>query len=166
MNKNYYLKPSNYKAIAVEIPLYSLREIALSSSGSIRSEEQMKTDQLEMKMSGSGKIIVADATYNLEAVLSGSGRIELNGLASNFEAVISGLGSIKAKKLKTELGKFTVSGSSRIKANISDRLEARISDSGSIGYQGGCSTQVHSKVSGSLCKRNERVLSLIFFRNT
>lgn len=70
MNKNYYLKPSNYKAIAVEIPLYSLREIALSSSGSIRSEEQMKTDQLEMKMSGSGKIIVAVAADNLEAVLS------------------------------------------------------------------------------------------------
>ena len=119
-----------------------------------------------MKMSGSGKIIIGVAADYVEAILSGSGCIELNGSSANFESVLSGLGSIKVKKLKTELGKFTVSGSGRIKANISDKLEARISDSGSIGYQGSCSTQVHSKVSGSLCKRNERVLSLIFFRNT
>ena len=149
MKNNYYLKPSNHKAIAVEVPLYSLREIALSGSGSIRSEELIKTDQLEMKMSGSGKIIVGVAADDVEAILSGSGRIELNGSSANFEAVLSGSGSIKAKELETEEGEFTVSGSGRIEANVSDELEARVSGSGSVRYGGTSSTRVQSKVSGS-----------------
>lgn len=149
MKNNYYLKPSNHKAIAVEVPLYSFREIALSGSGSIRSEELIKTDQLEMKMSGSGKIIVGVAADDVEAILSGSGRIELNGSSANFEAVLSGSGSIKAKELETEEGEFTVSGSGRIEANVSDELEARVSGSGSVRYVGTSSTRVHSKVSGS-----------------
>jgi len=149
IKKNYYLKPSNHKAIAVEVPLYSLREIALSGSGSVRSEEQIRTSHLEMKMSGSGKIIVGVAADDVEAVLSGSGRIELNGRSANFEAVLSGSGSIKAKELKTEEGEFTVSGSGRIEANVSDELEARVSGSGSVRYLGTSSTRVHSKVSGS-----------------
>lgn len=149
MKKNYYLKPSNHKAIAVEVPLYALKEIALSGSGSIRSKEQIKTGQLEVKMSGSGKIIVGVAAEAVEAVLSGSGRIELNGSSAKLEANLSGSGSIRAKELKAEDGEFSVSGSGRIEANISDELEARISGSGSVRYLGTSSTRVYSKVNGS-----------------
>lgn len=149
MKKNYYLKPSNHKTIAVEVPINALKEIALSGSGSVRSEEQIKTSQLEIKMSGSGKIIVGVATEALEVVLSGSGRIELNGTSAKLEAKLSGSGSIKAKELKAEDGDFSVSGSGRIEANISDELEARVSGSGSVRYQGTPTTRVYSKVNGS-----------------
>ena len=149
MKKNYYLKPSNHKTIAVEVPLNALKEIALSGSGSVRSEEQIKTSQLEIKMSGSGKIIVGVATEAVEVVLSGSGRIELNGTSSKLEAKLSGSGSIKAKELKAEDGDFSVSGSGRIEANISDELEARVSGSGSVRYLGTPATRVYSKVNGS-----------------
>lgn len=149
MKKNYYLKPSNHKAIAVEVPLNALKELALSGSGSIRSEEAIKTDQLEVKMSGSGKIIVGVAAGAVEAVLSGSGRIELNGSSAEFEANLSGSGSIRAKELKAEDGEFSISGSGRIEANVSNELEARVSGSGSVRYLGTSSTRVYSKVSGS-----------------
>ena len=149
IKKNYYLKPSNHKAIAVEVPLYSLREIALSGSGSVRSEEQIRTSHLEMKMSGSGKIIVGVAADDVEAVLSGSGRIELYGSSSNFEAVLSGSSSVKANELKTEEGKFTVSGSGRIETNVMEKIIAKVSRSGSIRYLGSPNLLLKTKVSGS-----------------
>ena len=149
MKKNYHLKPSNHKAIAVQVPLNFLREIALSGSGSIRSEEQIKTDQLIMKMSGSGKIIVGLTADDIEAVLSGSGRIELYGSSSNFEAALSSSGSVKAKELKTEEGEFTVSGSGRIETNVTEKIIAKISGSGSIRYIGSPNLSRKTKVSGS-----------------
>ena len=128
MKKNYNLKPSNHKAIAVQVPLNSLREIALSGSGSIRSEEQIKTDQLIMKMSGSGKIIVGLTADDIEAVL---------------------LGSVKAKELKTEEGEFTVSESGRIETNVTEKIIAKVSGSGSIRYIGSPNLSRKTKVSGS-----------------
>ena len=128
MKKNYNLKPSNHKAIAVQVPLNSLREIALSGSGSIRSEEHIKTDQLIMKMSGSVKIIVGLTADDIEAVL---------------------LGSVKAKELKTEEGEFTVSGSGRIETNVTEKIIAKVSGSGSIRYIGSPNLSRKTKVSGS-----------------
>jgi hypothetical protein len=57
---------------------------------------------------------------------------QLNGSSAKLEANLSGSGSIRAKELKAENGEFSVSGSGRIEANISDELEAHISGSGSV----------------------------------
>ena len=149
MKKNYYLKPSNYKSITVEIPLKTMQMIALAGSGSIRSTEAMKTDDLKIKMAGSGKINILLEANKINATLAGSGRIELHGNSSYFEAKLSGSGSIKGRDLKSENGDLAISGSGRIEANVSEKLNAKVSGSGSIRYLGEPTTRLNSKVIGS-----------------
>jgi hypothetical protein len=51
--------------------------------------------------------------------------------------------------LKTEEGKFTVSGSGRIETNVTKKIIAKVSGYGSIRYLGSPNLSRKTKVSGS-----------------
>tara|TARA_B110000459_G_C16326924_1_gene366153 strand:+ start:173 stop:355 length:183 start_codon:yes stop_codon:yes gene_type:complete len=51
--------------------------------------------------------------------------------------------------LKTEEGKFTVSGSGRIETNVTEKIIAKVSGSRSIRYIGSPNLSRKTKVSGS-----------------
>lgn len=149
MKKNYYLKPSNHKAVSIEIPMQALQLIALSGSGSIHSDEPIRSKSINTKMAGSGKINLNVETQEMSANLSGSGRIELQGSSQEFEAKLAGSGSIWARTMKVNDSNLALSGSGRMIVNVSDRLKAQVSGSGSIRYEAKPSTEIVSKVTGS-----------------
>ena len=149
MKKNYYLKPSNHRAISIKVPMKALRLVTLSGSGSIHSDKPIRSRSINTKMAGSGKISLNVETQEMSANLSGSGRIELQGSSEEFEAKLAGSGSIRARAMEVNGGDFSLSGSGRMIVNVSGRLKAQVSGSGSIRYEAKPSTRVVSKVVGS-----------------
>ena len=54
-----------------------------------------------------------------------------------------------ARRMKVNEGDFSLSGSGRLIVNVSDRLKAQVTGSGSIRYEGKPSTREQIKVIGS-----------------
>ncbi|WP_339713156.1 head GIN domain-containing protein [uncultured Kriegella sp.] len=149
VEKGYNLKPSSWKeGIHITIPVESIKSIALSGSGDIIGRKKLKSNNLQVAISGSGDVTLDVETDQISAAMSGSGDMNLSGEASNFEVSISGSGDIEAYELNAENVDASVSGSANINVTAHNRLKARVSGSGDIKYRGN-PTKVDTKTSGS-----------------
>ncbi|MEZ4893131.1 MAG: head GIN domain-containing protein [Saprospiraceae bacterium] len=120
----------------------------LSGSGSIYVNDPIYGQHLDLDISGSGKIKIADADFfssNLR--VSGSGDLYLSGIGDDLYANVSGSGNINALDFSVKNAVAKVSGSGNIRLNVLETLEVDISGSGNVEYLG--SPQVNSHVSGS-----------------
>ncbi|MFC2137789.1 head GIN domain-containing protein [Bacteroidota bacterium] len=138
------------RRIDIYISVADINELNVSGSGNIEAETPIKTNELEMNISGSGDIIIDDLSADqIEAKISGSGNLFLNGneTIQGFELKISGSGELKAEKLPVNSYEIKVSGSGSALVNAIDKLEARISGSGKVLYYG--SPKIDAEISGS-----------------
>jgi putative autotransporter adhesin-like protein len=144
-----------YGTIKVYVTAAQFESLEVSGSGSIIAQSDIKTDDLEVEVSGSGKIKVEKLEANeIEAEISGSGKIYLDGdkEAQSLEFDISGSGDIYADGIKIKNIEGDISGSGKADVNCTGKLEADISGSGRIYYKGNC--QVDADISGSGSVRN------------
>ncbi|MEK9603677.1 MAG: head GIN domain-containing protein [Flavobacteriaceae bacterium] len=132
----------------INIPFESLSKIGLSGSGVIHSKDPIKTDLLEVSLSGSGDVNLPLATEKTEIAVSGSGDIELAGTSTNLNLKISGSADFEGLKLDTQNTSISISGSGDAKVVASRSLMAKISGSGSVVYKGR-PEKVNTKISGS-----------------
>jgi hypothetical protein len=122
--------------------------IDLSGSGTIVSETPIRSDELDFRVSGSGKIRISELQGDeLDASLSGSGNIFLEGTAGELGISISGSGSMKAGGLKVNKCDARISGSGSCEVDATGELNAVISGSGRVTYYS--NPQVNATVSGS-----------------
>jgi len=135
-------------SVKVWITVPEIDGLHLSGSGSINAETAIKSDEMELKVSGSGKINIDDLTCDeVDAAISGSGDIKLGGTADEFELAISGSGSCIANQFRAEEVSIRISGSGSCKIDAVKELEAAISGSGSVYYVG--NPIIDAAVSGS-----------------
>jgi hypothetical protein len=130
--------------------------IAINGSGNL-SGKTIHCNDLSVQVSGSGDIdlmgmhcndlsvqVNGSGDIDLEGIestsssfkVSGSGDINLKGKAHDVNLRISGSGDINAVDLQAANLSASISGSGDISCYASERLKARISGSGSIGYKG------------------------------
>ncbi len=132
----------------VYITVKELDKIHVAGSGRIYTENKISTRDMELDVSGSGRMEVeVDARY-IDASISGSGKMEIDGTSTDLEVRISGSGSIYGEKLQVENCEARISGSGKIEVNVSKSIDARISGSGSIYYRGN-PDKINSSSSGS-----------------
>jgi hypothetical protein len=146
--KNTNISSTYGKAIIVTVPFENISDVSLGGSGSIIGKNTIKADNFNLKLSGSGDIVLTVDANDIIAALSGSGDITLKGKATNYESKLSGSGDISAYELEALNGNAVMSGSGNIKINCSNNLIARISGSGNIDYKGDPINK-DTKVSGS-----------------
>ena len=145
----------NYKNVKVYISMAEIRELEVSGSGAIISKSAINSNDLELEISGSGKIRIDNLTVkNLEAEISGSGGITLSGknTGNNLEFDISGSGSIFAEDLSFKNIEGDISGSGKAKVNATEKLEVDISGSGRVYYKGRPIVDADISGSGSVKK--------------
>lgn len=132
----------------IYISVNELKQIHVAGSGRIYGENTFKTDEMELDISGSGKMeLKVDAKY-VDASISGSGDMEIEGNTSELEVRISGSGDIHAEDLVSKSCEARISGSGKCEVNVAERLDVRISGSGSVYYRGN-PNHVDSSTSGS-----------------
>jgi hypothetical protein len=152
---NLVIKPRNgihirsYKDVTVLVSGPELNRLRVSGSGNISTGDAFTTGSIDMDVSGSGKITVADMTADYaDLKISGSGDIKIqNGAITEEKIKISGSGSIDLSNVTAIKATTTTSGSGDIRLQVSESLNATISGSGSVYYKG--NPIIDTKISGS-----------------
>ncbi len=144
--RNWNMRGNN--PLNIYITMNELNKLSISSSGHIRTENKFKTDNLDLKISGSGTIEVAADANNINADISGSGTIRMKGSSNTLNPKISGSGRIEGEELIAKSSNIKISGSGNCSVNVSESLDANISGSGNV-YYSGSPNNVNSSVAGS-----------------
>jgi hypothetical protein len=139
------------KPVTYTLTLIELREIEVNGSGEVTCAD-LKTDDLELAVSGSGGVDLNVAADEITCRISGSGAVELAGAADSQAASISGSGSYQARDLRTEAATVAISGSGSAEVNARDRLEVTISGSGELTYHGDPAVEQHISGSGEVSR--------------
>jgi hypothetical protein len=136
--------------VTVYITMPELEGLGVSGSGKAEIKDAVKASDLDLSVSGSGKIVTADINVKeLNVSISGSGDviIEGSGDAAKADVAISGSGNYTGENLKIGSADFSISGSGSCRCNVTDNLSASVSGSGNVTYIG--SPKIDARVSGS-----------------
>ncbi|MBN2519590.1 MAG: DUF2807 domain-containing protein [Bacteroidales bacterium] len=138
------------KKINIYISVAELNELSVSGSGNIELMTPLKTDYIDLNISGSGKIEIENLSANkIESHISGSGDLLLNGnnIVEDHELYISGSGGMNAQNLPVNNYDIKISGSGSAKIKSLKNLNANVSGSGQIYYTG--DALIDANISGS-----------------
>ncbi len=140
----------NNKKVVVNITMPSLEGLGVSGSGQAEVLDALKTAELDLGVSGSGKLYLNELTAeSIDCGISGSGDIIIkgNGSTKSADISISGSGNYTGESLKFDLADISISGSGSCICHVTGSLEAHVSGSGNISYLG--NPKVDARVSGS-----------------
>lgn len=144
-----------YKKITITVTFETISAISLSGSGSITSADEIISNNLDLKVSGSGNMKLKLFTDQLTTAISGSGDLKLLGESTIFNCTISGSGNLNASDLKATVTNAKVSGSGNVKVQALEEIHAKVSGSGNILYTGNPRIiKANSNGSGSIKKIN------------
>lgn len=137
--------------IKVYVSIKELSELSVAGSGDAVVKSALKTEQLELHLSGSGNIQCEELICKeLEVNIAGSGDIYVGGEAEEeIELNIAGSGDVKAENLKTSEAEVNIAGSGSAKIWVTDKLETNIVGSGDVYYKGNPLVDAESVGSGS-----------------
>jgi len=126
----------------------SIRTLSLAGSGNIRIEGMLKSDELDIKLAGSGNVSGHVTTGRLQVDISGSGNTKLKGVAERAKFECAGSGNIECADLLTENCNVRIAGSGNAEVHVNKELSASISGSGNVRYRGNGSL-VYMSTAGS-----------------
>lgn len=120
--------------IEVFITIKRLEALNASGSGDVIGESKFSTNDLSLKVSGSGSLkIEVEASGPVDADVSGSGNLAVKGTSKGFESSVSGSGRVEMEMNVDGKSDFNISGSGRIEAaGKSDDVDIAISGSGKV----------------------------------
>jgi hypothetical protein len=142
------LQPSKNIKMIVNVPFETISKVSLAGSGDVNTKSTIKSDKFDLKLSGSGDMIIDLDTNDLETSLAGSGDIILKGKTVNLTSKVAGSGDINSYELVAQNADVAVAGSGDLKVFCTGNLNARVAGSGDIFYKGNPKTK-DTKVAGS-----------------
>jgi hypothetical protein len=139
----------NNEKVDVYITMPEVKSLSVSGSGRAKVEGSLKTDDLSLSVSGSGKIELPSLTADqMKCSISGSGDITIeNGRIGKAGLSISGSGSYYGDNAVIEDFDAGISGSGSCSCNVTENLSASISGSGNVVYSG--NPRINVRASGS-----------------
>jgi hypothetical protein len=158
--------------VTVYITIPKIAGLSVAGSGDMIVEGKITADDLDLSVSGSGKLeLAADASGDLGADVSGSGTIVLSGKCRDFDSQVSGSGRVQLDINVAERAAFGLSGSGKVRATgsakevrttisgsgevlaanfVTDKCDVRISGSGDVEINVNKELDAHISGSGSV----------------
>jgi hypothetical protein len=136
--------------VTVYVTMPAIKGLGVSGSGKAEIKDAVKTEKLDLSVSGSGKLYVNELSVNeVNSSISGSGDIFVTGSgdASKADIAISGSGNYSGEALKIKSAEVSISGSGNCTCNVTESLKASVSGSGNVTYTG--NPKIDARVSGS-----------------
>jgi hypothetical protein len=145
--KNYVNQIGNLK---VYITVKELSDITVAGSGDVVMNSPLKTERLNLEISGSGNIRVFDlSSTKVELQVAGSGNINVKGVsAERIDVNVTGSGDVKASGLQTKIADVNITGSGSVEVNATESIEGNIVGSGNLYYKGNPKINTHITGSG------------------
>ena len=128
---------SNVGKMDVYVTVKNLEEAYVKGSGDMDIKGSIKSKKFEAAVKGSGNLILENVKANdLELDIMGSGDMRVSGSCDDLDLDIMGSGDLKASKVKCETAKVAIMGSGDANIYASKSLNASIMGSGDINYYG------------------------------
>ncbi len=134
------------KDVKVYISMPVVEEVIVSSSGKVIGDNLISSENLNLQISGTGKIDLNVDVNDLNTFISGTGDVEIEGEAENSHIKISGSGDVDALNLDSERVFIVISGVGDVDVSASELLDITISGTGFINYQG--DAEIKKQISG------------------
>jgi hypothetical protein len=147
---NRCLKETQQVKIYLKSP--NIRELNMSGSGMIKTTDTLKSDNIDLSISGSGDIKALVNSQSVTATISGSGNIDLFGSTGTSDFKISGSGKIRSMDMGQNSCYINISGSGSIYTNVLKSMDVYISGSGTVYYIGSPVINRHISGSGEIIK--------------
>ncbi len=138
-NKNYLWTTFQPGDITIYITTPEINGLGVSGSGDIIAEDEIRTKMLDMAVSGSGNIKLAELNAErVKSVISGSGDIVVAGKnpAQDLSVAISGSGNFKGQDYSADDVSVKIFGSGNTSIEANKNLYIRIAGSGNVNYKG------------------------------
>jgi hypothetical protein len=136
-----------HRQLDIFITMPDIRELGISGSGSITGTNVITFQDIDLSISGSGRMDLALDGRSVDSYISGSGNMYLEGIIDDFDHNTSGSGDVKAFDLETRKADINISGSGDVEITVTEYLDVKISGSGDVFYRG--NPEVDAKISGS-----------------
>ncbi|KAA2239651.1 DUF2807 domain-containing protein [Chitinophaga agrisoli] len=144
VKKGYEIKGT--KPINIYVTMQEINELAASGAGGFYSRSKLKTDELELAVSGAADADLDVDAREVKVSVSGAANVKLKGSASEADYAVSGKADIAAFDLQSNDVKVGISGSANASVNAQKKLEIGVSGMGNVKYKGNPS--VSQSVSG------------------
>lgn len=129
------------------ITVKSLDKIHVSGAVSLRTLDILKSDEMELHLSGASVVSMELETKDFSFEASGASVVNLEGSASSQKIRMSGSSIFRAYDFETTDADIRVGGACSVNVYVTDQLDVRASGASSVRYKGGAS--VNSDTSGA-----------------
>lgn len=133
------------KDIVVRITVKDLEKITVNGSGKI-SMPRLKTDKLELDVSGTAYVKAFLENDETSVEISGSGRIELEGETDKQKIKIDGSAGYVAPEMMSDETSIDISGNGDVEVFAKNKLDVKLSGTGTVIYHG--NPKIRQSVSG------------------
>lgn len=137
----------DWKPVRIYVSAAYLEGLSLTGSGEITGNGFTATD-LDLLLSGSGRIYVEADPQHTTAVISGSGLIDITGDTDYLNVGITGSGHFNGQSFPARIADVSITGSGNATVTVSEELTAAITGSGNINYYGNPPV-VDTRITGS-----------------
>lgn len=124
----------------------NLNHISISGAATVKNKDKLKSEKLEISMSGAGAADLEVLAETLQVSLSGAGSVKLRGETQIQRVNLSGAGSLEAFELRSDKAFISISGVGGAQVTVLEELDADVSGVGGITYRG--DPVVHKSISG------------------
>lgn len=138
----------------IYITMPEIDYLEISGSGEIVGETFFETQDITLRISGSGEMCLGLIAEEIDGRISGSGDVELEGEAEELDFKISGSGDLGAFQLIVEEADISIPGSGDAAVHVLEFLKVRISGSGDVFFKGFPELDVDISGSGDVVDAN------------
>lgn len=147
----------NSKRLQIDVEVRELRELSLSGATDLVANGTIKTDKLNINISGAGHLRFDDLQADqLRFDISGAGDGQLAGAVGSLGISVSGKGKLLAEQLKAGKANVSISGIGDAKLWVTEELRVSISGVGSVDYWGKPELRKSTSGFGSVNARGEK----------
>lgn len=138
----------------VMVTVEKLSGVQASSGSNAWSQNQIMSENLELKASSGANLSMDVNAKYLKADCSSGANIKLSGLAKESDLETSSGANLKGEELKAENCKMRASSGGNVSSTVNGRLEAHASSGGNVVYYGEpTETDVNTSSGGNIHKK-------------
>lgn len=126
----------NIGELTIYVTMPEIASLRISGTGDIIGENFFTTDDIELIISGTGKIDLGLDADDIYARISGTGNIILEGDADELELESTGTGDFRAFQLKLNRADIEITGAGDAEVFVTNYLRVRITGTGDVLYRG------------------------------
>ena len=148
---NIRLRPSNKIKVYISSPEY--KEIQVSGASSVRCENEITSDVLDVNLSGASEGRLELNAPKISVNVTGASNASIKGKTKDFEGSASGASEIRGFDLLSENADVDASGASHIEIYASVRIDGQSSGASSVNYKGNAQSSVEKSGASSVNKK-------------